>query len=77
MLKERIEMRPRVCNGKPVIKGTRIPVTVILEQLADGQSWDALLKVYPEIMEEDIKAALLYAKSSIDHTALVSSTAFS
>lgn len=70
-------MRPRVCNGKPVIKGTRIPVTVILEQLADGQSWDALLKVYPEIMEEDIKAALLYAKSSIDHTALVSSTAFS
>lgn len=42
MLKERIEMRPRVCNGKPVIKGTRIPVTVILEQLADGQSWDAL-----------------------------------
>lgn len=70
-------MRPRVCNGKPVIKGTRIPVTVILEQLADGQSWDALLKVYPEIMEEDIKAALLYAKSSIDQTALVSSTAFS
>lgn len=77
MLKERIEIRPRVCNGKPVIKGTRIPVTVILEQLADGQSWDALLKGYPEIMEEDIKAVLLYAKSSIDHTALVSSTALS
>lgn len=55
MLKERIEIRPRVCNGKPVIKGTRIPVTVILEQLADGQNWDALLKGYPEIMEEDIK----------------------
>ena len=59
MRKERIEIRPRVCNGKPVIKGTRIPVTGILEQLADGQSWDALLKGYPEIMEEDIKAALL------------------
>lgn len=44
MPEERIEIRPRVCNGKPVIKGTRIPVTVILEQLADGQSWDALLK---------------------------------
>ena len=68
MSEERIEIRPRVCNGKPVIKGTRIPMTVILEQLADGQNWDALLKVYPEIMEEDIKAALLYAKSSIDHT---------
>lgn len=76
MLKERIEIHPRVCNGKPVIKGTRIPVTVLLDQLADGQSWDAILKLYPEIMVEDIKAALLYAKSSIDHTALVSSTAF-
>ena len=41
------------------MKGTRIPVTGILEQLADGQSWDVLLKGYPEIMEEDIKAALL------------------
>ena len=72
---ERIEINPRVCNGKPVIKGTRIPVTVLLEQLADGQSWEALLKVYPEMTVEDIKAVLLYAKSSIDHTALVSSTA--
>lgn len=71
MLQERIEIHPRVCNGKPVIKGTRIPVTVLLDQLADGQSWDAILKAYPEIMVEDIKAALLYAKSSIDHTALV------
>lgn len=75
MLKGRIEINPRVCNGKPVIKGTRIPVTVLLEQLADGRSWDAILKVYPEIVVEDIKAALLYAKFSIDHTALVSSTA--
>ena len=33
-LSERIELDPRVCNGKPVIKGTRIPITVILEQLA-------------------------------------------
>ena len=75
MLKERIEINPRICNGKPVIKGTRIPVTILLEQLAERQSWDALLKVYPEITVEDIRAALLYAKSSIDRTALVSSTA--
>lgn len=37
-LLERIELDPRVCNGKPVIRGTRIPVTVILEQLAEGES---------------------------------------
>ncbi len=37
---ERIELNPKVCNGKPVIKGTRIPISVILEQIAQGESWD-------------------------------------
>jgi uncharacterized protein (DUF433 family) len=46
---DRIELNPRVCDGKPVIKGTRIPVSVILEQIATGESWDALLTGYPEI----------------------------
>jgi uncharacterized protein (DUF433 family) len=39
---ERIEINPRVCNGKPVIKGTRIPVVAIVEQLAAGESWAAV-----------------------------------
>ena len=64
---DRIELNPRVCDGKPVIKGTRIPVTVILEQIADGETWDALLTGYPELKKEDIQAALLYARASIDH----------
>jgi len=64
----RIELNPRVCNGKPVIKGTRIPVSVILEQIAEGETWDALLAGYPELKKEDIQAALLYAKASLDHT---------
>ena len=42
-----IEINPKVCNGKPVIKGTRIPISVILEQIAQGESWDHLLKGYP------------------------------
>lgn len=67
-LMNRIELNPRVCDGKPVIKGTRIPVTVILEQIADGETWDALLAGYPELKKEDIQAALLYARASIDHT---------
>jgi len=67
-LMDRIELNPRVCDGKPVIKGTRIPVTVILEQIADGETWDALLTGYPELKKADIQAALLYASASIDHT---------
>jgi uncharacterized protein (DUF433 family) len=69
-LRERIELDPRVCNGKPVIKGTRIPVTVILEQLAEGKTWDSILSGYPELAREDIHAALHYARASIDHTDL-------
>jgi uncharacterized protein (DUF433 family) len=66
-LLERIELNPRVCNGKPVIKGTRIPVSMILEQLAEGESWDQILSGYPELTREDIHAALEYARASIDH----------
>jgi uncharacterized protein (DUF433 family) len=46
---DRIELNPKVCNGKPVIRGTRIPVSVILEQIAQGESWDSLLDGYPEL----------------------------
>jgi uncharacterized protein (DUF433 family) len=67
MVTERIELNPRVCNGKPVIRGTRIPVAVILEQIAEGESWENLLAGYPELTKEDIQAALLYARASIEH----------
>ncbi len=58
MKKDRIELNPKVCNGKPLIKGTRIPVSVILEQIAEGISWDKLLANYPKLEKEDIKAAI-------------------
>jgi len=64
---ERIELDPRVCNGKPVIKGTRIPVSVIIEQVAEGKSWDKILTGYPELTRDDIHAALLYARASLEH----------
>ena len=53
---DRIELNPIVCNGRPVIKGTRIPISVILEQIAEGESWDTLLAGYPELEKEDIRA---------------------
>ena len=67
-MSERMEINARVCGGQPVIKGTRIPVATILEQLADDESWDALLRGYPELTREDIQAALAYARHSILHT---------
>ena len=68
ILIDRIELDPKVCNGRPVIKGTRIPVSVILEEIAEGESWDTLLAGYPELEKEDIQAALIYARASLDHT---------
>ncbi|MGD0624813.1 MAG: DUF433 domain-containing protein [Thermodesulfobacteriota bacterium] len=67
MVTERIELNPRVCNRKPVIRGTRVPVAVILEQIAEGESWEKLLAGFPELTKEDIQAALLYARASIEH----------
>jgi uncharacterized protein (DUF433 family) len=64
---DRIEINPRVCNGKPVIKGTRIPVSVILEQITEGESWEKVLSGYPELKREDIQASLYYARLSLDH----------
>ena len=67
---DRIELNPRICNGKPVIKGTRIPISVILELIAEGKSWQAILDGYPELTREDIYATLDYAKVSLDHSEL-------
>ncbi|MHA1448634.1 MAG: DUF433 domain-containing protein [Candidatus Hodarchaeales archaeon] len=57
----RIEINPRVLGGKPVIKGTRIPVYIILQMLRDGATFDEILKGYPRIEKDDIKAVLEYA----------------
>ncbi len=67
-MNERIEITPRVCGGQPVIKGTRISVAALLEQLAAGESWDSLLHGYPELTRADIQAVLDYARQAILHT---------
>ena len=57
----RIEINPKKLGGKPVIRGTRIPVYLILEMLANGMSVEEILKEYPELTEDDIREALRYA----------------
>jgi len=65
---DKIELNPKVCGGKPVIKGTRIPVSVILDQIATGESWDSIIGGFPELRKDDIQAALLYASALLEHT---------
>lgn len=68
---ERIEVNPKVLSGKPVIKGTRIPVYLILELLSAGMSVDEILKEYPPLTEEDVKASLEYASKILQHETTV------
>jgi uncharacterized protein (DUF433 family) len=66
-LTDRIEADPGVMMGKPVIRGTRIPVELILRKLADGASEDDLLDAYPRLTREDLRAALTYAADTVAH----------
>lgn len=58
---ERISVDPRICHGKACIKGTRVPVHLILEMMAAGESVDGILDAYPTISKDDIQSALEYA----------------
>lgn len=59
--RERITVDPLVCHGKACIKGTRIMVSVILDNMAEGVSEEEILRSYPSLNPEDIKAAIAYA----------------
>jgi uncharacterized protein (DUF433 family) len=59
--KDHISVDPDICHGKVCIKGTRIMVSVVLDNLAAGQSVEAILRSYPTLKFEDIQAALGYA----------------
>lgn len=62
-LHDRIEINPAVMLGKPVIKGTRITVELILDELASGYSTEDILKAHTHLSQQDILAALHYASA--------------
>ena len=64
-LLRRIVVDSKIMIGKPVIKGTRLPVEIIVEKVAYGATADELKKDYPFLKENDIRAALLYAAKRI------------
>jgi uncharacterized protein (DUF433 family) len=67
----RIEVNPEVMLGKPVIRGTRLPVELILRKLSEGATEADLLDAYPRLTREDIQAALAYAASSLAHETIL------
>lgn len=60
-LLKNIEIRPDVMMGKPCLKGTRIPVYLILEKMAAGETAEQILRFYPQLTADPITAALQYA----------------
>jgi len=64
---ERIEVNPKVMLGKPVIRGTRVPVELILRKLAEGATETDLLDGYPGLAAADIKAAIAYGADAVAH----------
>jgi uncharacterized protein (DUF433 family) len=64
---DRVEVNPKVMLGKPVIRGTRITVELILRKLGDGASHQELLDAYPHLTERDLQAAITYAADTLAH----------
>jgi uncharacterized protein (DUF433 family) len=68
---ERIEVNPKVMLGKPVIRGTRIPVELLLRKMGEGYTEDELLEAYPRLTPEDLRAAVAYAADVVAHEEIV------
>jgi uncharacterized protein (DUF433 family) len=58
---ERIEINPNIMDGKPVVRGTRIPVELVLRKLGAGMSAEAILADHPRLTQDDIRAAQAFA----------------
>ena len=63
----RITSNPRQCGGRPCIRGMRIRVSDVLDLLAAGLGFEQILQELPDLQQDDIIAAVLYAKQGVDH----------
>lgn len=71
MSNPRITATPDVMMGKPCIKGTRITVELVLRKLGAGSSFANLLEAYPQVTEEDLRAALAFAADYLEHETVI------
>ena len=67
---KRITIDPEICHGKPIIRGMRWPVEVILDMLGSGMTAEKIIKDHPELEKDDIIACLNYARLSVSGEAL-------
>jgi len=63
----RIAVDPQVCGGRPVVAGTRVRVTDVLEMLAGGATPDEIAADFPYLSQDDVRAVLAYAAAQADH----------
>jgi uncharacterized protein (DUF433 family) len=70
MTHERIEMDPEIMGGKPVIRGTRVPVELVLRKLGAGMAPEAIMADHPRVTVEDIRAAQAFAADYLADEAL-------
>ncbi|MFM9865285.1 MAG: DUF433 domain-containing protein [Micropepsaceae bacterium] len=68
---ERIEINPEVMGGKPVIRGTRLPVEIILRKLGAGKAAEEIVRDHPRLTQDDIRAAQAFAADYLADEALV------
>ena len=71
LLTDRVEVNPEVMMGKPVIRGTRITVELVLRRLSEGATPEAILESYPHLALEDILGVLDYAYRIVAHETLI------
>lgn len=69
-LLKRVTVNPEIFGGKPIIRGMRISVELILSLLAQGETQEAILQDYPDLEPDDIRACLAYAHAVIAHDSL-------
>ncbi|MEM8894236.1 MAG: DUF433 domain-containing protein [Bacteroidota bacterium] len=62
---DRITIQPEICHGKPVIRGMRWPVEVILDMMGSGMTTEQIINDHPELDKEDIQACLKFARLSV------------
>jgi uncharacterized protein (DUF433 family) len=74
IIEDRIEIDPEICHGKPCIKGTRIMISIILEWLEAGKTFDEIIDAYPSLNKEDISAAIRFARKLAEDEKIVSIT---
>ena len=64
--RDRIVRNPQICGGQPVFKGTRVTLRTVLASLADGDSVEVILREFPSLKPEDVRAAIAFAAASAE-----------